>query len=188
MRECEGLIPSLLHAVNSSLQSLNEIDNKSIENCMCILRNLSFKLQEVIDRDYDRNYPTTINTTSTMNMTPLQLNGKNKPSCMSSKQKKTKQIYEQIGNNIYAIMPPRHGRPVEMLWQPDVIGTYVHLLRHSSNPDTLEATAGCIQNLSMMMIIFSKFILISKLFLFSCLLLETIRRFAWRSTKSSWSC
>ena len=46
-------------------------------------------------------------------------------------------------------MAPRDGRPVEMLWQTDVIGTYVHLLRHSSNPDTLEATAGCIQNLSM---------------------------------------
>ena len=70
---------------------------------------------------------------------------------MSSKQKKTKQICEQTANHnnqIYAVMPPRQGRPVEMLWQADVIGTYVHLLRHSSNPDTLEATAGCIQNLS----------------------------------------
>jgi hypothetical protein len=149
MRECEGFIPSLLHAVNSSLQSLNEIDNKSIENCMCVLRNLSYKLQEVIDRDYDRNYPAPINTTSTWSMIPSQSNEKSKTGCMSSKQKKTKQIQEQIGNNIYAVMPPRQGRPVEMLWQPDVIVTYVHLLRHSSNPDTLEATAGCIQNLSM---------------------------------------
>ncbi|CAF0751501.1 unnamed protein product [Rotaria sordida] len=148
MRECEGFIPSLLHAVNSSLQSLNEIDNKSIENCMCILRNLSYKLQEVIDRDYDRNYPITTNTNSTWNMLPIQSNEKNKISCMNSKQKKTKQLTEQIGNNIHAVMPPRQGRPVEMLWQADVIGTYVHLLRHSSNPDTLEATAGCIQNLT----------------------------------------
>jgi hypothetical protein len=146
MRECEGFIPSLLHAVNSSLQSLNEIDNKSIENCMCVLRNLSYKLQEVIDRDYDRNYPVTMNTTSTWSMSSSE---KNSTGCMNSKQKKMKQIYEQTGNQIYAVMPPRQGRPVEMLWQADVIGTYVHLLRHSSNPDTLEATAGCIQNLSM---------------------------------------
>ena len=145
MRECEGFIPSLLHAVNSSLQSLNEIDNKSIENCMCILRNLSYKLQEVIDRDYDRNYPVNMNTISTWSMA----SDKNSLGCMNSKQKKTKQINEQTGNQIYAVMPPRQGRPVEMLWQSDVIGTYVHLLRHSSNPDTLEATAGCIQNLSM---------------------------------------
>ena len=149
MRDCDGFIPSLLHAVNSSLQSLNEIDNKSIENCMCVLRNLSYKLQEVVDRDYDRNYPVAMNTTSTWSMAPSQSNDKSKTGCMSSKQKKTKQIqHEQIGNNIYAVMPPRQGRPVEMLWQPDVIVTYVHLLRHSSNPDTLEATAGCIQNLS----------------------------------------
>ena len=151
MRECEGFIPSLLHAVNSSLQSLNEIDNKSIENCMCVLRNLSYKLQEVIDRHYDRNYPA-MNTTSTWSMAPSQNDEKSKTGCMNSKQKKTKQLHDQTGhnnNNIYAVMPPRQGRPVEMLWQPDVIGTYVHILRHSSNPDTLEATAGCIQNLSM---------------------------------------
>ena len=67
---------------------------------------------------------------------------------MNSKQKKSKANGEQPENQIYAVMPPRQGRPVEMLWQSEVIGTYIHLLRHSSNPDTLEATAGCIQNLS----------------------------------------
>ncbi len=155
MRDCEGFIPSLLHAVNSSLQSLNEIDNKSVENCMCILRNLSYKLQEIVDRDYDRNYPA-MAAASTWSMTPSQPTSeqdKTKVGCMGSKQKKSKQYFDQTGtnnNNIYAIMAPRDGRPVEMLWQNDVIGTYVHLLRHSSNPDTLEATAGCIQNLSML--------------------------------------
>lgn len=153
MRDCEGFIPSLFHAVNSSLQSLNEIDNKSIENCMCVLRNLSYKLQEVIDRDYDRNYPAT-NTTSTWSMTsPLsKQDEKSKTGCMNSKQKKSKATGEQLENQIYAVMPPRQGRPVEMLWQSEVIGTYIHLLRHSSNPDTLEATAGCIQNLSKLLV------------------------------------
>lgn len=122
---------------------------------MCILRNLSYKLQEVVDRDYDRNYPA-MAAASTWSMAPSQQhnngeNEKTKVGCMGSKQKKTKQIYEQTaanGNNVHAIMAPRDGRYVELLWQTDVIGTYVHLLRHSSNPDTLEATAGCIQNLS----------------------------------------
>ena len=123
---------------------------------MCILRNLSYKLQEVVDRDYDRNYPA-MAAASTWSMAPSQHNGeseKAKVGCMGSKQKKTKQFYDQMGannnhtGNVYAIMAPRDGRPVEMLWQTDVISTYIHLLRHSSNPDTLEATAGCIQNLS----------------------------------------
>lgn len=142
MRDCEGFIPSLLHAVNSSLTSLNEIDNKSIENCMCILRNLSYKLQEVVDRDYDRNYPC---QTSSLK---LSRKDKQQTGCMNSKPKKSKDQVESPAHQIYAVLPPRQGRPVEMLWQPEVIGTYVHLLRHSSNPDTLEATAGCIQNLS----------------------------------------
>ena len=106
-------------------------------------------------------------------MTPGQSNEKIKTGCMSSKQKKSKQIYEQTGNNIYAVMPPRQGRPVEMLWQPEVIVTYVHLLRNSSNPDTLEATAGCIQNLSEYLF-FSALLKCSLSVLFSCLLLETI--------------
>ena len=142
MRDCEGFVPSLFHAVNSSLQSLNEIDNKSIENCMCILRNLSYKLQEVMDRDYDRNYP------SMRSVTPKKQEEKGITGCTSTKTKKSKSTAEQADYSTYAAMPPRQGRPVEMLWQPEVIATYVHLLRHSSNPDTLEATAGCIQNLS----------------------------------------
>ena len=30
----------------------NDIDNKSVENCVCILRNLSFACQEVEDASY----------------------------------------------------------------------------------------------------------------------------------------
>ncbi|CAF0776557.1 unnamed protein product [Didymodactylos carnosus] len=174
MRDCDGFIPALLHAVNSSLQS-NEIDNKSIENCMCILRNLSYKLQEIIDRDYDKNYPAMAaavasSTSSSWSVNPTHHDDKIKTGCMGSK-RKPKQLQQQqqqqqqylqnqLNNrqqreqsreppsNIYAILAPREGRPVELLWQTDVIGTYVHLLRHSSNPDTLEATAGCIQNLT----------------------------------------
>ncbi|CAF0821040.1 unnamed protein product [Didymodactylos carnosus] len=169
MRECDGFIPALLHAVNSSLQSLNEIDNKAIENSMCILRNLSYKLQEIVDRDYDKNYPAMAavvagTASSSWSVNPSHHDEKIKTGCMGSK-KKPKQLQQQqylqnqLNNrqqreqshepsNIYAILAPREGRPVELLWQPEVIGTYVHLLRHSSNPDTLEATAGCIQNLT----------------------------------------
>lgn len=155
MRDADGFIPALLHAVNSSLHALHEIDNKSVENCMCILRNLSYKLQEIVDRDYDRNYPA-MAAASSWSMTPSQYNHdheKSKVGCMGSKQKKTKQIYDQAAmnnNGVHAIMAPREGRAVEMLWQTDVIGTYVHLLHNSTNPDTLDATAGCIQNLSML--------------------------------------
>lgn len=32
----------------------NDMDNKSVENCVCVLRNLSFRCQEVEDPDYDK--------------------------------------------------------------------------------------------------------------------------------------
>jgi hypothetical protein len=34
------------------------------------------------------------------------------------------------------------------LWQPDVVNLYIPLLRDCTNPDTLEAAAGAIQNLA----------------------------------------
>ena len=30
------------------------IDNKSVENCVCVLRNLSYRAQEVEDPNYDK--------------------------------------------------------------------------------------------------------------------------------------
>ncbi|CAF4613972.1 unnamed protein product, partial [Rotaria magnacalcarata] len=66
---------------------------------------------------------------STWSVTPSQANTngqeKTKIGCMGSKQKKTKQIHDQTGTNtnnnnnqtIHAILPPREGRPVELLWQ-----------------------------------------------------------------------
>ncbi|XP_023214630.1 catenin delta-2-like, partial [Centruroides sculpturatus] len=53
LRECEGLVDSLLHIVRAAIGK-NDMDNKSVENCVCILRNLSYRCQEVEDPDYDK--------------------------------------------------------------------------------------------------------------------------------------
>jgi len=37
---------------------------------------------------------------------------------------------------------------MELLWQPTIIQLYLKLLDESSNPETLEAAAGAIQNLA----------------------------------------
>ncbi len=39
-------------------------------------------------------------------------------------------------------------RGMELLWQPDVVQVYLPLLSDCSNPETLEAAAGGIQNLA----------------------------------------
>ena len=51
LRECEGLPDSLMFIVRAAIGK-NDIDNKSVENCICVLRNLSYACQEVDDEKY----------------------------------------------------------------------------------------------------------------------------------------
>lgn len=58
LRECEGLVDALLYVVKNAIDKSN-IGNKSVENCVCILRNLSYRCQEVEDSNYDKHpFPT----------------------------------------------------------------------------------------------------------------------------------
>ena len=54
IRECPGMVEAILHIIRAAIGN-NGMDNKSVENCVCILRNLSFACQEVQDRDYLKN-------------------------------------------------------------------------------------------------------------------------------------
>ena len=53
LRECEGVVDSTLYLVKRAIEKAN-IDNKSVENCVCVLRNLSYRAQEVEDPNYDK--------------------------------------------------------------------------------------------------------------------------------------
>ena len=44
---------SVLYLVKKAIEKAN-IDNKSVENCVCVLRNLSYRAQEVDDPNYDK--------------------------------------------------------------------------------------------------------------------------------------
>ena len=47
---------ALLMVIRSAIGKSN-IDNKCVENCVCILRNLSYRCQEVEDPNYDKQAP-----------------------------------------------------------------------------------------------------------------------------------
>ena len=53
LRECDGLVDALIYLVRKAIEKAN-IDNKSVENSVCILRNLSYRAQEVDDPNYDK--------------------------------------------------------------------------------------------------------------------------------------
>lgn len=51
LRECSGLVDSVISILKTAI-GRNDIDNKSVENLVCLLRNLSYACQETIDPDY----------------------------------------------------------------------------------------------------------------------------------------
>ncbi|XP_037946325.1 catenin delta-2 isoform X2 [Teleopsis dalmanni] len=149
LRDTEPLVECLLYVLKTAIQK-NNIGNKTVENCVCILRNLSYRCQEVEDPNYDKQ-PTIM---SSRDAQPSTSKGDNLGCFGTSKKKKEAAQSEQQLENIYSssasknqpggILPKRY----EQLWQPEVVQYYLALLQSCSNPETLEAAAGAIQNLA----------------------------------------
>ncbi|XP_054161601.1 catenin delta-2-like isoform X2 [Oppia nitens] len=187
LRECEGLVDALLYLVRSAIGK-NDMDNKSVENCVCILRNLSYRCQEVIDPEYDKHYYANQNNSlspSSSRAAAIMGGLGNKVGdnlgCFGGSKKKSKDSSTSLtspsaisspissldtqtkqltisGNSgangtvspMSTIQRPRlePARGMELLWQTEVVQPYLALLSECSNPETLEAAAGAIQNLS----------------------------------------
>ncbi|XP_035700859.1 catenin delta-2 isoform X2 [Folsomia candida] len=164
LRECDGLVEALLHVVRAAL-SRADIDDKSVENCVCILRNLSYRCQEVEDPNYDK-HPPPYDKQSRANATPAKgenlgcfgANKKKKEAALvsSSSPKDSSNSVNAQGGGGGGGGPTRSSsqqrtepiRGMELLWQPEVVQSYLALLSNCSNPETLEAAAGAIQNLA----------------------------------------
>ncbi|XP_022244181.1 armadillo repeat protein deleted in velo-cardio-facial syndrome-like isoform X3 [Limulus polyphemus] len=146
LRECEGLVDSLLHLVKAAIGK-NDMDNKSVENCVCVFRNLSYRCQEVEDPDYDKH----VFQPSQPKGSPMKV-GDNLGCFGASKKKKEAQNLEKQKKELMATNMPRPNsqpaRGMELLWQPEIVHSYLSLLSECSNPETLEAAAGSIQNLA----------------------------------------
>lgn len=198
LRECNGFIDSLLYVVKSAIEKSN-IGNKIVENCVCILRNLSYRCQEVEDPNYDKNplpiqqrsqqsLSNTVSGTGSNNNPSTTKNDSNLGCFGASKKKKesssaasttSSSALHTSGNassglnnmndkdssqmnggnnpinsgvNRNSINSNRNNndpiKGTELLWQPDVVQSYLALLQSCSNPETLEAAAGALQNLA----------------------------------------
>lgn len=101
---------------------------------MCILRNLSFRLQEIIDPQYDRE------------VKPMPLGTEEK----SKSSKKKKNIEEEFLKNTYPynMVAPHENKPVELLWDLTTLSKYLVIIKESTIRDTIEASVGCLQNLT----------------------------------------
>ncbi|KAM4561218.1 plakophilin-4 isoform 4-T4 [Fundulus diaphanus] len=144
MRTCDGLVDSLLYVIKACVNT-SDFDSKIVENCVCTLRNLSYRLE--------------------MEMLPSRMMGSQEPdgllgrespskevdsSCWGRKRKKKKSSLQEDSWDGVGPIPGFSKSPkgAEMLWHPSVVKPYLTLLAESSNPATLEGSAGSLQNLS----------------------------------------
>ncbi|XP_065166113.1 catenin delta-2 isoform X3 [Atheta coriaria] len=150
LRDCDGLVDALLFVVRCAIDKSN-IGNKIVENCVCILRNLSYRCQEVEDPNYDKNPLPTQSRVTANNSKGENLGcfggSKKKKDAASSDVKENNVGAAGIGSNS-AASRGEVVRGTELLWQPEVVQSYLALLQSCSNPETLEAAAGALQNLA----------------------------------------
>ncbi|XP_051569182.1 plakophilin-4-like isoform X1 [Myxocyprinus asiaticus] len=144
MRCCEGLIDSLLYIIKTCVNT-SDYDSKIVENCVCTLRNLSYRLELEMPpsrlmgaQDLD----TLLGSDTSSKQTDY--------SCWGLRKKKKKRSWQDQQWDGVGPIPGFSGSPkgAEMLWHPSVVKPYLTLLAESSNPATLEGAAGSLQNLS----------------------------------------
>ncbi|KAG7322580.1 hypothetical protein KOW79_013926 [Hemibagrus wyckioides] len=151
MRECEGLVDALLHALYSAV-ARRDMNNKSVENCVCILRNLSYHVHKEVP-GAEKFYSTPSIQTTKPRSHPKK---KDVPDCFGGRSNKEEWFNQcrkhgpSDKTNSTLDMPKRTlpTKGLELLYQPEVVRLYLSLLKLSHNQNTLEAAAGALQNLS----------------------------------------
>ncbi|XP_041095283.1 catenin delta-1-like isoform X3 [Polyodon spathula] len=147
LRECSGLVDALMYIVQSQINR-QDVDNKLVENCVCLLRNLSYQVHKEVPghERYQENNALLGQSSNT--------NGTQRASCFGSKKGKDVWFAEGKSNtedySTEVIDIPKRSAPAkgyELLFQPEVVRLYTSLLKESKNPAVLEAAAGSLQNL-----------------------------------------
>uniref|UniRef100_A0A6I8PW76 Plakophilin 4 n=1 Tax=Xenopus tropicalis TaxID=8364 RepID=A0A6I8PW76_XENTR len=143
MRYCEGLVDSLLFVIQTCVNT-SDFDSKTVENCVCTLRNLSYRLELEVPQ------ARMLGINEMDGFCKESPSKESDSSCWGKKKKKKKKppqedLWDGVGPIPGLSQSPKG---VEMLWHPSVVKPYLTLLAESSNPATLEGSAGSLQNLS----------------------------------------
>ncbi|KAM9005943.1 plakophilin-1 [Sarcophilus harrisii] len=133
MRNYPGLIDSLISYVQNCVAA-SRCDDKSVENCMCILHNLSYRLDAEVPTRYSQLEYNARNT----------FTDKSSTGCFSNRNEK------MMNNNYDLPLPEEETKPKGSNWlyHSDAIRTYLNLMGKSKKDATLEACAGALQNLT----------------------------------------
>uniref|UniRef100_A0A8C0V1V8 Plakophilin-2 n=1 Tax=Cyanistes caeruleus TaxID=156563 RepID=A0A8C0V1V8_CYACU len=133
MRECEGLIDSLVYYIQGAIAD-HEPNDKATENCVCILHNLSYQLEIELPESYAQSIY--------MQRRNISNNDKT-PGCFGTRSRKVKEQQDTP-------LPEEKSNPkgVESLWHSTLIRIYLSLIAKSTRNYTQEASLGALQNLT----------------------------------------
>ncbi|XP_035006239.2 plakophilin-4 isoform X1 [Hippoglossus stenolepis] len=145
LRCCEGLVDSLLHVLKACVNT-SDYDSKIVENSICTLRNLSYRLE--VEMPSSR----LLSNQELDTLLGFAFPGKELDYLCWGKRRRGRKRSGwpddkwDDGGPIPGFSQPLRG--AELLWHPMVVKPYLNLLAESSNPATLEGAAGSLQNLS----------------------------------------
>nr|XP_057907787.1 plakophilin-4-like isoform X4 [Doryrhamphus excisus] len=145
LRCCEGLVDSLLHILKACVNT-SDYDSKIVENSVCALRNLSYRLEVEMPSSRllgNQELDTLLGFSSPAKELDYICWGKRRRGRKRSSWPDEK--WDGMGPIPGFSQPPRGA---ELLWHPMVVKPYLNLLAESSNSATLEGAAGSLQNLS----------------------------------------
>ena len=174
MRSCVGLVDSVLYIICSAL-GREDLDNQIVENCICILRNLSYRMESEVDLregvdDRQIRWDTPEPAFNTAFVNPDSIDQPRKwyrSFCISFKKRSRRRTKSDTfkspdrnqnhheGNEIMNLPEKVNGntydhlsKGVTLLWQPEIVDMYILLLKECSNRESIEATLGSILNLT----------------------------------------
>ncbi|KAG9260871.1 plakophilin-3-like isoform X1 [Astyanax mexicanus] len=138
MRETRGLVDSLVGYIQNSLEE-GKSEDKGVENCVCVLRNLSFQLYTEI--------PPSVQLRLEGPTRAQDSHRRDAIGCFTPQGKKTKDQRNQELSTFTEVA--RVPKGAEWLWHPQIVGIYNRILQScDTNTATREAAAGALQNIT----------------------------------------
>ncbi|XP_055069791.2 plakophilin-1 [Misgurnus anguillicaudatus] len=138
MRSCKGLIDSLMRYMENCINDETP-DNPSLENCVCILHNLTYQLESEMSSVFLK-----INSLANQDRSRSSSIDASAIGCFSSQSQKL----QQESYFDYPVMEERNPKGVNWLFHSKALQMYLKLLSTSEKDATLEACCGVLQNLT----------------------------------------
>ncbi|XP_035002759.1 plakophilin-2 [Hippoglossus stenolepis] len=135
MRHCENLIDSLVYYIRGTIADY-KTDDKSTENCVCILHNLSYQMEAELPKDFPQDL-----RGSRRNLAP-------EPNSVSCFPQRSAKITERLERQCPLLEEKANPRGMEWLWSAITVRMYLSLIARSIRPATQEAAVGALQNIT----------------------------------------